>query len=85
MVKTLGISPSSRPREPMKQGIDGYDGDESGGYERASIADLRERVEDLEARVEELEDLCQMAARRLREERQQREEERTNADVNRGP
>lgn len=51
------------------------------GFERASIADLRERVAELEERVERNEELIQMAAQRLREQRQQE----TNADANRGP
>lgn len=49
-------------------------------FEKATVTDLRRRVEDLEERVEELEDLVQMAAERLREQR-----EGTNADAERGP
>lgn len=45
------------------------------GFERATVRDLRERVDDLEQRVEELEDLCRMAAKRLREQREQNDEE----------
>lgn len=45
------------------------------GFEKATVADLRARVNDLEQRVEELEDLCRMAAERLREQREQNDEE----------
>lgn len=45
--------------------------DDLAGYERASLEQMRERIDELERQVEENQDLIQMAAHRLEALREQ--------------